>query len=138
MKKRTTVGRFKISTFHLAYPFLVSPAFERCLEETVGDFFRVFIGNEPRRNAEDVSVIVQSGKAGKLFIPAYRSPDIRMLVGGDCHAIAASTEQDAQTVPILRYAFRHRMGDIRIVGRVGSQDTEILYLKLIRGQPFLE
>src|SRR5690606_10918675 len=124
---------FKTSTFHFAYPSLVPPAFESCIDKTVGDFFRVFIANEPCGNAEDVSVIVQSGKAGKLFIPAYRCPDMGVLVGGDRHAIAASAKQDAQTVFILRYASRHRMGNVRIVGRFGSLDAKVLNLKLIRG-----
>src|SRR5438874_12792498 len=88
-------------------------------------FFGIPFAHKPRRNADDIGVVVRPGQLGKLFAPANCGPNTLVFIGGNGNPIGTSTYQNAKgRVPDLN-SFCYGVRKVGIVDRVFGMCAKI-------------
>jgi hypothetical protein len=111
--------------FYLVYPGDMPSTLELSAEEVLNDslYLRFAL---LRRQAANLSVIMQSGTVSGKNIVALGGPYPSHFIGGDAHANAGAAYQYASIILTSDDSLGHLHGDIGIVNRILRIATEIM------------
>src|SRR5665213_2446445 len=98
--------------------FMTTP-FKIRVHEYFNHPFNKAFTNKAARNANDVGIIMLSGKFCNFFTPAHSSTDSLVFICGYGYTVSASTNQYSETGFTTFYGIRNGMCEIRIIDRVG-------------------
>ncbi len=115
-----------LSTGNFSYPPLVAPAgkvrADKCPHHIQSDFFT----DKTRRNRKYVRVIVLASEAGEFFRPAECAANALVFIGGNCRAVSAAAEDDAEVGFSAFHIARRRVYKVRIINGVFGVRTKIV------------
>lgn len=104
---------------------LVTAAFERGGKEDIDDVAGFLVGNETGGEAEDISIVVATGKVGELHVPAEGATDALVLVDGHGYAVATAAKDDAAVVGSGLDGGGEGMSRVGVVHALGGTSTEV-------------
>ena len=115
------------AAWNLVHSALVASAFEVGLEESSHDVQRLGHGDEVRRQAEYIGVVVLAGELRKALLPAERSTDTLVLVR--CHAdtVARRADNDTELIRTFLHSLCQGVGIVGVVATLVGEAAEIVY-----------
>src|SRR5665647_1592496 len=108
------------------YPALVSSTVKRRIQKSLDNNYGLsFIQKTPGQRAY-IGIVMSPCKPSNLFIPAYGSPDLLMLVARHGDPVSRSAYSNAIFVLALLYGNGQRMCIVRIIYAVLGKTTKVL------------
>ena len=107
-------------------------------EKYVQDLSGVLRREEPRRQDEDVGVVMFSRQLGDLGRPRDRRSHVWMPIRRVGHAESRATQQDASFGVAMRHHVGQRMSEIRVVGGRGRIGPQVLHFVPMLPEPPFE
>src|SRR5436305_15351170 len=105
------------------------PSFKGSTDKSIDHFLSLLNRNKAGRKANDIGIVVQPGKAGKIVLPANGRSYPLVFIGSYGYAVATAADQYTTSRLAVLYGGRNRMGKIRIVYRNVTIGAIILYLQ---------
>ena len=109
----------------LADAALVATALEWGLEPGIDDLDGLGLVDVRRAEAEDIGVVVAAGDAGGVLAVDEGGADVLVAVGGDAHADACFTNEDAEIVMARDDVAADGFREIGVIDRIGGGGAEV-------------
>ena len=119
-------------------PALVATPFEAGIDEGIHDGNCLLRADEPRRQCQDVGVVMFPGQAGQLRLPCQCRTHARVLVGGDVDPVATSADEHAERIAVGGDRCGNGMCEVGVVDTVLDMGAFVPHLEPTCTQVFLE
>ena len=114
-----------LEAFHLADTPRVTASFEMRVEEGIDDVLGLFRSDEFPAQTQHVGVVVLPGQRRHFFVEHQRGAHAGNFIRRDAHADPGGAHEQAEVALLFGHRARHRLGEIRIIGRDRGIGAEI-------------
>src|SRR5659263_9110 len=116
----------------LVYTALVPSTVKRRIQKSLNNNYGLCFIQKSSGQRTYIGIVMGSCKSSNLFIPAYGSPDLLMLVARHGDSVTRPAYGNAVFELAFLYGYCQRMCIIRIIYAVFGKTTEILNFVLFR------